>query len=65
MEVKKSLRLLVSPANPTLSHPENVIEGAVVTFTDITEPIRAQAVLNEADTLRRVAVVMRESHEHR
>jgi two-component system CheB/CheR fusion protein len=42
---------------------ENVIEGAVITFTEITELKQAQAVLREADTLRRMAAVMRDAHD--
>ncbi|MDF3068551.1 MAG: Chemotaxis protein methyltransferase CheR [Polyangiaceae bacterium] len=40
---------------------ENVIEGAVVTFTEITEQKRAQRVLLEHEALRRMAAVMRDS----
>jgi len=42
---------------------ENVIEGAVVTFTDITDMKSAQAVLQESETLRRLAVVVRDSRD--
>ena len=42
---------------------ENVIEGAVITFTDITEVKRAQAAMRDADMLRRLAVVVRDSHD--
>ena len=37
---------------------ENVIEGAVITFTEITEMKKAQALLQETETLRRHAVVV-------
>lgn len=40
---------------------ENVIEGAVVTFTEITEQKRAQGVLLEHEALRRMAAVMRDA----
>jgi two-component system CheB/CheR fusion protein len=42
---------------------ENVIEGAVITFTDISEMKNARAVLQEAEVLRRLAVVMRDAHD--
>jgi two-component system CheB/CheR fusion protein len=42
---------------------ENVIEGAVITFTDITEVKKAQAALKETETLRRLAVVVRDSYD--
>lgn len=42
---------------------ENVIEGAVITFTDITDMKSARAVLQESETLRRLAVVVRESRD--
>jgi two-component system CheB/CheR fusion protein len=42
---------------------ENVIEGAVITFTEITEMKEAQAALRESATLRRLAVVVREAHD--
>ena len=42
---------------------ENVIEGAVVTFVEITEQKRMQAALQEAATLRRLAAVVRDSSE--
>ena len=40
---------------------ENVIEGAVVTFVDITQMKKAQVELRE--TLRRMAVVVRDSRD--
>ena len=42
---------------------ENVIEGAVITFTEITEIKRAQAALRESEDLRRLAVVVRDAHD--
>jgi two-component system CheB/CheR fusion protein len=42
---------------------ENVIEGAVITFTEITEVKKAQAALKETETLRRLAVVVRDSYD--
>jgi len=40
---------------------ENVIEGAVITFTEITEIKKAQAALRESEELRRLAVVARDA----
>ena len=42
---------------------ENVIEGAVLTFTNISEVRQAQAVLRESESLRRLAVVVRDSND--
>jgi two-component system CheB/CheR fusion protein len=43
---------------------ENVIEGAVLTFFDITEVKRVQLlVLRNAETLRRLAVVVRDAYD--
>ena len=42
---------------------ENVIEGAVITFADITEMKKAQAALRESEALRRLAVVVRDAHD--
>jgi two-component system CheB/CheR fusion protein len=42
---------------------ENVIEGAVITFVEITETKRAQAALREGEALRRLAVVVRDAHD--
>ncbi len=42
---------------------ENVIEGAVVTFTDITEMRLARTALRESEGLRRLAIVVRDSHD--
>ncbi|MFH1081497.1 MAG: chemotaxis protein CheB [Pseudomonadota bacterium] len=40
---------------------ENVIEGAVLTFFDITEMKKARETLRDSETLRRLAVVVRDS----
>jgi two-component system CheB/CheR fusion protein len=42
---------------------ENVIEGAVITFTEITEMKKAKAALLETEALRRLAVVLRDAHD--
>jgi two-component system CheB/CheR fusion protein len=42
---------------------ENVIEGAVITFVDITETKRAQSALREAEAARRLAVALRDSRD--
>jgi two-component system CheB/CheR fusion protein len=42
---------------------ENVIEGAVITFTEITEMRNAQAAVRESEALRRLAVVVRDAHD--
>jgi two-component system CheB/CheR fusion protein len=42
---------------------DNVIEGAVITFTEITEMKKARMVLHESESLRRLAVVVRDSHD--
>jgi two-component system CheB/CheR fusion protein len=42
---------------------ENVIEGAVITFTDITEMKGVRAALRESETLRRLAVVVRDARD--
>ena len=39
---------------------ENVIEGAVITFVEITEQKRVQDALREAETLRRLAAIVRD-----
>jgi two-component system CheB/CheR fusion protein len=41
---------------------ENVIDGAVITFTEMTEMKQAQAVLQESEVLRRLAIVVRDAH---
>ncbi|MEO8635904.1 MAG: chemotaxis protein CheB [Gemmatimonadales bacterium] len=42
---------------------ENVIEGAVITFTDMTDMKQAQAALIESRALERLAVVVRDSND--
>ena len=42
---------------------DNVIEGAVITFIDITEMKKAQEALRESEALRRLAVVVRDAHD--
>jgi len=42
---------------------ENVIEGGVITFTDITQQKLAQSVLFEHEALRRMAFVMRDARD--
>jgi two-component system CheB/CheR fusion protein len=42
---------------------ENVIEGAVITFTEITEMKKAKAALLETEALRRLAVVVRDASD--
>ncbi len=42
---------------------ENVIEGAVINFVDITEMKKAQNVLQDSEVLRRLAVVVRDSRD--
>ena len=42
---------------------ENVIEGAVITFTEITELKTAQAVLRESEALRCMAAVVRDAND--
>jgi two-component system CheB/CheR fusion protein len=42
---------------------ENVIEGAVITFTDCTAMKRAQAALRDSEALRRLAVVVRDARD--
>lgn len=42
---------------------DNVIEGAVITFADITGMKKAQAALREQEDLRRLAVVVRDSSD--
>jgi two-component system, chemotaxis family, CheB/CheR fusion protein len=42
---------------------DNVIEGAVVTFSDITEMKQAREALRESATLRRLAVVVTDSRD--
>jgi two-component system CheB/CheR fusion protein len=42
---------------------ENVIEGAVITFVDITEMVKARELLKEVDVMRRLAVVVRDAYD--
>ena len=42
---------------------DNVIEGAVITFTDITEMKKAQIALQESESMRRLAAVVRDAHD--
>ena len=42
---------------------ENVIEGAVISFLDITEIVRVREELHKANNLHRLAVVVRDSHD--
>jgi two-component system CheB/CheR fusion protein len=42
---------------------ENVVEGAVITFTEVTELKNAKIALREADALRRTAAVMRDASD--
>jgi two-component system CheB/CheR fusion protein len=42
---------------------ENVIEGAVITFSEITETKNAKMALEESQGLRRLAAVLRDSHD--
>ena len=42
---------------------ENVINGAVITFIDITEMKRAKEILKESEAIRRLAVVVRDASD--
>jgi len=42
---------------------ENVIKGAVITFTDITEMKRAREILKESEAIRRLAIVVQDSSD--
>ena len=42
---------------------DNVIEGAVVTFVDITETVRARMALRDANNQLRLAVVVRDAYD--
>jgi two-component system CheB/CheR fusion protein len=42
---------------------ENVIEGAVISFIDITEMVRTREELRKANELLRLAVVVRDAHD--
>ena len=41
----------------------NVIEGAVIAFVDITEMVRAREALQKANEMLRLAVVVRDAHD--
>jgi len=42
---------------------ENVIKGAVITFTDITEMKRAREILKKSEAMRRLAVVVHDASD--
>ena len=42
---------------------DNVIEGAVITFVDITEMVQTRETLRKANDLLRLAVVVRDAHD--
>ena len=42
---------------------ENVIKGAVITFTDITEMKRAREILKESEAIRRLAVIAHDASD--
>ncbi|MCR4348238.1 MAG: PAS domain-containing protein [Sulfuricaulis sp.] len=42
---------------------DNVIEGAVITFVDITEIVQTREVLRKANVMLRLAVVVRDAHD--
>ena len=42
---------------------DNVIEGAVITFVDITEMVKTRELLRKANDLLRLAVVVRDAHD--
>jgi two-component system CheB/CheR fusion protein len=42
---------------------DNVIEGAVITFVDITEIVRTREILRKDNELLRLAVVVRDAHD--
>ena len=42
---------------------DNVIEGAVITFVDVTQTVLAQEALQKANELSRLAVVVRDAHD--
>jgi two-component system CheB/CheR fusion protein len=42
---------------------DNVIEGAVISFVDITEVVSAREALHKANDLLRLAVVVRDAHD--
>jgi len=42
---------------------DNVIEGAVISFVDITEMVKSREALHKANDLLRLAVVVRDAHD--
>ncbi|SPF37106.1 MCP methyltransferase/methylesterase, CheR/CheB with PAS/PAC sensor [Candidatus Sulfopaludibacter sp. SbA4] len=42
---------------------ENVVEGAVITFTEVTEMRKAKAARQDAEILRRLAAVLHDAHD--
>ncbi len=42
---------------------DNVIEGAAITFVDITDTVRTREALRKANDLARLAVVVRDAHD--
>jgi two-component system CheB/CheR fusion protein len=54
---------VVPAAHPAYRTLENVIEGAVITFTEVTEARKAQAALRESEAQSRLAVVVRDAHD--
>lgn len=42
---------------------ENVIEGAVISFIDVTEMVKTRDDLRRANDLRRLAIVVRDAHD--
>lgn len=42
---------------------DNVIEGAVITFTEITDVKRAQLALRDSEAMGRLAIVVRDAHD--
>ncbi|MBK8479027.1 MAG: PAS domain-containing protein [Opitutaceae bacterium] len=55
----KRYRMLILPYRTI----DNVIEGAVITFLDITELKQAEEALRKANGLLRLAVVVRDAHD--
>ncbi|MBV5311348.1 PAS domain-containing protein [Chromatium okenii] len=42
---------------------ENVIEGAVITFVDLTEIVQARESLRQSNDMLRLAVIVRDAHD--
>ena len=42
---------------------DNVIEGAVISFVDVTETVQIREALRDANELQRLAVVVRDAHD--